>query len=157
MARKKEKLTLKQKAFAKKVVETKSPTEAADLVYDCKNRVSAASVGSITLGLPKVQREVERIMDQQDLTDEKIVKKLNEGLDAKVVTDYKGIIEKSNVPDLKTRHKYLDTAVKIKGLEAPKQIEKKSMNIDLQLEAMPLEEIIVLVKQQLKMLKSVQK
>ena len=154
MPRKKGVLTLKQKIFAQKYIEKKSPMEAALESFNCKDKRSAAVVGLVTLRYPQVQREIERIMEAKDLTDEILMEKLKEGLEAKHVSDYKGEATQTGIPDLKTRHKYLETAVDIKGLKAPTQIESKSLNIDLELESLPLENILKLIREQLKLLKA---
>ena len=152
MARKKNKITIKQKIFAKKFVELKSPMKAALESYNVKNKESASVIGNWALNQPQVQREIERIMDEMDLTDDVLVEKLIEGANANIVSDYKGVAVETEVPDHKTRHKFLESVIDIKGLKAPKQIEQKSISLDIKVEAMSMEQLLKEIKTQTKLL-----
>lgn len=76
------------------------------------------------------------------LSDEKLAKVHEEGLEAgsKIIIDGKdtGLL----VPDYSVRHKYLDTAYKLKGSYAP----EKSVNIDVSVDTEGIEELKELAK-----------
>ena len=57
------KLTLKQRRWIKKYIETGNATEAAMQVYNCKNRNVAESIGSENLG----KLAFSELMDQMGL------------------------------------------------------------------------------------------
>ena len=68
-------------------------------------------------------------MDKQGLTDDKLMQILNEGLNATKVVGYlnnkvngtqKVSDEFVEIPDYATRHRYLETLVKLKGLNTQK-------------------------------------
>lgn len=57
-------------------------------------------------------------MESQGLTSQKLAKKLNEGIDSKklLVSSYKGkIVEEREIPDNETQHKYVRTALEVRG------------------------------------------
>lgn len=59
---------------------------------------------------------MKEIMDSQGLTDERLVEKISEGLEAmRVFTDKEGLIETA-IPDFALRAKYLELTAKLKGL-----------------------------------------
>jgi Fe-S oxidoreductase len=61
----KNKLSFKEKQFSKEFVETKgNGTEAAFRVYNTKNKNSAAVIASHNLQKPKVQQEIESLMEE---------------------------------------------------------------------------------------------
>lgn len=69
---------------------------------------------------------MKQIMDSQGLTDEKLVEKISEGLEAmRVIADKTGLIGTS-IPDFALRAKYLELAAKLKGLL------EKNLNIAVQ-------------------------
>ena len=141
------KLTLKQKEFTKQAVETKNGTEAVARVYNVKSRENASRIAYNLLRKPHIIREIEMLMEDRKVTGDLLVKKLKDGLFANKVTDYKGEVEQSNVPDLKVRHQYLDTALKLKNLYPAQQIESRSFNLDAKVEAMSREEVAQLLKE----------
>lgn len=121
--------TIKEKKFVKAYIETGNATEAAMQVYDCKDRDVAASIGGENL----VKLEISSIMDNHGLTNDKLVEVLKNGLEANRVisaisTDKEApgaTTDFIDVPDHATRHKYLETAFKLKGELGQKQ-EKPS-------------------------------
>lgn len=69
---------------------------------------------------------MKQIMDSQGLTDEKLVEKISEGLEAmRVFADKAGLIETA-IPDFALRAKYLELTAKLKGLL------EKNLNIAVQ-------------------------
>ena len=152
MARKKGKITPKQKEFAKEFVETKSPTKAALKSYNVKNAKSASVIGNWAINQPQVQREIERVMEKMNVTDDIIIQKISEGMDANIVSDYKGEPVQTEIPDHKVRHKFVESLIDIKGLKAPKQIEQKSVSIDLKVEAMSTDQLLKEIALQKKLL-----
>ena len=70
--------TIKERKFVKKYLETGNATQSAYEVYDVKDLNTASSLGAQTLR----KLSIGDIMDKQGLTDEKLVAKLEEGLEA---------------------------------------------------------------------------
>lgn len=125
-------LTLKQRKWIKAYIETGNATEAAAQVYDCKDRDSANAIGSENLA----KLSFGDLMEQAGLTDKILNDKLQEGLNATKQLGARIVIKKNSptsqangemldanaqtddfieVEDYPTRHKYLETALKIKG------------------------------------------
>lgn len=124
-------LTLKQRKWLKIYLELGNATEAAMQSYDCKDRNTASNIGWTNL------RKVEftDFLETAGVTDQLLQKKILEGLDANRTVSAK-IIDKGadtqtddfiDVPDFMARHKYLETALKLKQ----KLIEKKEVRIDM--------------------------
>lgn len=106
------KLTIKQRKWLKVYTETGNATEAAMQSYDCKgNRETAAQ-----LGYENIRKlDFTSLMDAVGLTDENLLKGLYEGRNAtKPIVDPKTNTLKS-IADHSVRHKYMDTAFKLKG------------------------------------------
>ena len=140
------KLTFKQKQFCKELVETRNATEAAFRSYNLKNRNVASLVGHINLKKPHILAEIEKLMDEQNITDEFMMGQLKAGLKADVVTAYKGKAEQTKIPDHNTRFKYWEAGAKLKSYFPPTQTDSRSINIDLQLEQMSKKELSDLLK-----------
>lgn len=75
---------------------------------------------------------IKEIMDAQGLTDEKLVEKISEGLDAMKVLSEKGGLTETDIPDYSIRAKYLELAAKWKGLEKNLKVDVQSSNLSLQ-------------------------
>ena len=125
-------------------------TQAAFDSYNVKNRSSAEVLGSVNLKNPRVQREIETLMEDHNITDDLMMSKLKEGLDATVVANYKGEAVETEIPDQVIRHKYWQDAAKIKELYPAEKFETRSLNIDVQLESMSPKEIAQMLKGLLK-------
>lgn len=148
-------LTDKEKNFSKEFVMGEEPgnaTKAAWKSYNVKNRDSAKAMGWNALQQPRVQMEIERLMEDHKITDDFMMQRLREGLNAKVVANYKGEATKTNVPDHAVRHKYWQDAAKIKEYYPADKLETRNLNIDVQLETMTKGELGKLFKQALKQL-----
>ena len=122
--KKKRRLTKKQRGFVKDYIETENGTEAAMRNYNLKSRIVARSVGSETLALPYVRDAI-----QEALPDELLAKVHMEGLEATRLGRLDAE-EWGEIPDHATRHKFLDSAYKIKGKYAP----EKSINVNVEAE-----------------------
>ena len=114
-----DKLTLKQRKWLKIYLECGNATEAASQVYNCKTRDSAKQIGYENI----TKLDFGELMEEGGLTDNKLRQKLDEGLEANRVLSAKIIHKEATtqtddfieVPDFAVRHKYLDTALKLKG------------------------------------------
>ncbi len=122
-------LTFKQRKWLKIYSQIGNATEAAMQVYDCKDRDSAKSIGSENL----TKLDLVSLMNAQGLTDERLNDKLNEGLESMKQIGARKLVQGArvgheirvdsttdtddfiDVPDMPTRHKYLETAYKLKG------------------------------------------
>lgn len=98
--------TIKEKKFVKEYIKTGNATEAAARVYDVINRESAGAIGGENLR----KLTIVEIMEQNGLTDEKITKTLNDGMDATEID-----ITGKEVPVWTARLKATELASKIKG------------------------------------------
>jgi phage terminase small subunit len=125
-------LTRKQKGFVKAIIQGKNGTEAALEVYETDKRNVAEVIASENLSKPII---IDAIEDA--LPDELLAKVHKEGLSAskQVFKNNNETGEIENVgeePDFSVRHKYLDSAYKIKG----KYAAEKSINVNVNAEEM---------------------
>lgn len=102
-------LTFKQREWLRIYMECKNATEAAMQVYDCKDRLSAKVIGSENLS----KLNFDELMDALGMTDEYLLKHGQEGME-KPVKAIKVGSETKLIPDYATRHKYYDTALRLK-------------------------------------------
>lgn len=104
------KLTRKQKGFIEEYVKTGNGTQAALNNYDTNDEHTAASIAYENLRKPEIVSLLEEAFPDREL-----FQLHNEGL---------------HNDDLSVRHRYLDTAYKLKGSYAP---EKKKIegNLDI--------------------------
>ena len=136
---------MKQRRWLKAYMETGNATQAARQAYDIKDESSAWNIGFENVR--KLKQPIEGLMERMGLSDIKLMTKLDEGLDATrssnaaiLVTkdgsvmkaEEQGLIE---VQDYATRHKYLETALKLKkhlGTESTNQINIGQLNVSWQ-------------------------
>lgn len=146
-------LTFKQKKFAKEFITGKSPgnaTQAAFDTYNVSNRNMAKVIGFQNLRRPNVLEEIDRLMEVHEITDDFMMQRLKEGLDATVVANYKGKAVKTKLPDQVIRHKFWQDAAKIKEMYPADKLETRNLNLDVQLESMSPQEVKQLLKDLLK-------
>lgn len=100
--------TPKEKKFAQEYIATGNKTEAYRRSYNTKtpNKKSVQRMAVETSSKPQVIREIARLMELQGLTDELLIEKHMQGLSA---------TKENGSEDYAVRHKYLDTAYKVKG------------------------------------------
>ena len=113
-----DKLTKKQQGFVKDYVETGNGTQSALKNYDIEGKDPekiASVIATENLGKPSIMNAIMSIAD--NIPNDKLHKVLVEGLEA----------ESNEKPDYAIRHKYLDTALKLKG--AYETDEQKNINI----------------------------
>jgi len=105
-----EELTRKQQEFVKEYVSNgQNGVKAALEVYDTTDYSTAGNIASENLNKPKIEAAIKSIAEM--ISTEKIAQRLNEGLDA-TKWDERG----GELTDYATRHKYVDTALKVKDL-----------------------------------------
>jgi len=129
------KLTLKQRKWIKEYLKTGNATKSAMKVYNCKDMVSAGSVGSENL--QKLASPVRLLMESKGLGMGRLLEVLDDGLGANKVISAMVVNKKGDgmkqansmtkdfidVPDHGIRHKYLETAGKWLGIEESKEKE----------------------------------
>ena len=71
-------ISLKQRKFAQKYVETGNATESAMQAYDVKNRLSAKHTGSVALNNPMVQEEIEKALKRNGITFDTVLDRFKE-------------------------------------------------------------------------------
>jgi len=118
------KLTIKQRKWIKKYIETGNATEAAMQVYDCKDRESAGTIGSENLQ----KLAFSELMDEMGLTDIALLNVGTEGMTKakKIHGTGDNFVE---VPDYGVRHKYWETLLKLKGKLNNKNITAVQVNV----------------------------
>jgi hypothetical protein len=111
-------LTLKQRKWMKVYIQCGNATEAAMQVYNCKDRNSAKQIGFENLA----KLNYTEFLEEGGITDELLRKKIEEGMDANRVISAVNTGKQAtgatadfiDVPDFAIRHKYLETALKLK-------------------------------------------
>ena len=99
------KLTLRQRKWIKNYIEMGDATKAAMKAYNCKSKRTAESLGAQNLK----NLDYSDMMELAGASDRILATKLKEGLES-YLHDRKG----EQVPDFATRHRYLETALKLK-------------------------------------------
>lgn len=118
-------LSKKEKAFAQEYAKTGNGVQSALKVYDTESYKTASTIADANLDKPRVQNLIMSIAES--IPDEDLIRVHKEGLSAVSGTG-------DNVQiDFSVRHKYLDTAYKLKGLykaedETPKGENKNIYN-----------------------------
>ena len=125
-----EKLTKQDKKFVEKVVETGNLTKSAQEAYDIEDSNYAGKKGSLKVREGKIKKAIQTLADR--IPDDKLYNVLMEGLEAgKHIfknNNESGEIEDMGIEaDYAVRHKYLDTALKLKG--SYEEDKQKSINI----------------------------
>ena len=143
--------TIKQRKWLKAYIKTGNATEAAMRVYDCKDRGSAANVGWENVR----KLDFSELMEESGLTDTLLNQKTIEGLAANKQLAARVIFKKEaptsqsagelplansttddfiEVPDYAIRHKYLETALKLKKrLDHKEDSNGNTVNINFRL------------------------
>ncbi len=126
-------LTKQDRVFVKELVETGNKTQSAKKAYKYKDDNVAGVMANKRLKKVKIQNAIKSIADA--LPDLDLIKVHKEGLQAgKRIfknNNETGEIEDLGIePDYATRHKYLDSAYKIKGTYAPEKVLEVGINID---------------------------
>lgn len=118
------KLTKKQREFVKEYVDTGNGTKAALEVYDTDSINTASSIASENLRKPNIINAI-----QEALPDELLAQVHLEGLNATRSFPL-GEGEYEDAPDYAVRHKYLDSAYKLKGSYAAEK--HTTINLEVQ-------------------------
>ena len=84
--------------------------------YNVKNRQVAKVIGYENLTLPHLNREISVLMEENGIGDVTIVCSLIAGLNSKILTQYRGKAIETEIADFNIRHKFLQIALKIKGM-----------------------------------------
>lgn len=140
----KPKLTKKERGFVKEYALTENGTQAALKNYDVKKKHTAAVIASENLTKPYIKEAIEIIQKTAaDRIPDDLLEKVHlEGLEAQRVISanitYGEADEKTNdfieVPDHAVRHKFLDSAYKLKGSYAPEKSQALNVNVEARLE-----------------------
>lgn len=124
-------LTFKQRKWLQIYLETGNATEAAMQVYDCKDRNSAKVIGSENLS----KLNYIDILEEAGITDKILIDKLRDGLEASRVTSIQvnGQTKQVKLTDYLTRHRYLETGLKLKKrlVERQEIAETKTYNLNV--------------------------
>ncbi len=140
-------ITFKEKKFAENYVKNQgNGVRSAMESYNCGSKNMAGVIASRNLEKKRVLNEIERLMDEKKITDETMIEKLKEGMEATVVAQYQGGASDTKIPDHNIRFKWWEAGAKIKNLFPPTETLNKNLNLDLQLETMPKEELKDLLK-----------
>lgn len=118
-------LSKKQKGFIADYIKTGNGTHSALKNYDTDDENVAGVIASQNLGKVKIQNAIKSLADR--IPDDLLERVHLEGLEASNDIIAQGHII-ATVPDYAVRHKYMDSAYKLKGVYAP----EKSINLDIQ-------------------------
>lgn len=113
-------LTLKQRKWIKEYIETGNATKAALKVYDCKNEVTAANIGSENLR----KLQIPELMEEMGLSDIALMNIGAEGMTKAVKQSMTGEVH----PDYAVRHKYWETMLKLKRKLGPETLVNQQFN-----------------------------
>lgn len=102
---KERKITFKFRKWLDEYIKTGNATEAAARSYDCNTREVAKTIGWENLS----KLDFGELLEVRGVTDNQLAKKVDEGLKAK-----KLLADAVEYPDHGVRHKYLETALKLK-------------------------------------------
>jgi len=136
------KLTKKEKNFVKEYVKTGHGVESVLKTYDTKDYSTAGNIASENLKKPKI---IDAIMSIAERIPDELLEKVHlEGLVATKISSIRKLTpdgpEDIEEPDYATRHKYLDSAYKLKGSYAP----DKNININMNVKTIdPTDETIL--------------
>lgn len=116
--------TIKERKWAKRTLETGDGTLAAEEIYDVSSHESARAISSQNFS----KLTLVPLMDEKGITDERLMDVLDEGLAATKTISTRVITKKGemaeadsrtddfiDVPDYDVKHKYLKTALELKG------------------------------------------
>ena len=106
-------LTKKQKGFVKDYAKTGNGALSIKENYDVANNKTATVMAVENLAKPSIQKALKSIADS--LSEEDLIKVHKEGLQASEQIFKEGVLV-AEKPDYSVRHKYLDSAYKLKGL-----------------------------------------
>lgn len=131
---KQKRLTKKQKGFVKDYIKTGVGVVAARNNYEVANDNTARSIASENLTKPNIVKAIE-----DALPDELLARVHLEGLHATKIQGSGGMLISSEgiehadneVPDYATRHKYLDSAYKLKGSYAAEKHANLNVNVEV--------------------------
>lgn len=126
-------LTKKQKGFVKDYIKTGNGTEAALNNYDVANEHVAAVIASENLTKPEIVNSIQEALPDELLATvhlEGLMATKRSGTGGMLLNPKKGEFGHTDVdetPDYAVRHKYLDSAYKLKGSYAA----EKHVNLNL--------------------------
>lgn len=141
-----EDLTKKQKGFVQDYVETGNGVQSALKNYDTDDYRTANAIAVENLQKPAIQNAIKSIADS--IPDKDLIRVHKEGLEASKKV-FKNNNESGEIelvgeePDYAVRHKYLDSAYKLKGVYAP----EKSISLNLNGDIIANDELESLAKQ----------
>ena len=141
-----QKLTIKQRGFIREFIDTGNATKSALKVYGTKDYNTAKSIGCENLTKPHLAKEIKELMISNEITDEMLFSRLQAGLNAMKIAEYRGELVETNIPDHNIRHKFLDAILKLKDMYPSQKIESRNINVDMELEKMSKEEIGEMIK-----------
>jgi phage terminase small subunit len=121
-------LTIKQRGFVKDYLETGNASQAVKNNYNVANDQTARAMGSENLTKPNIKKSLSCLLDENGLTDEHLVKKLAELVNAKkqtvcVSNGVRKIIKEEN--DTQAMRFGIEFAFKLKGSRSGEPIEGK--------------------------------
>lgn len=108
-------LTLKQRAFVNKTIETLNPTEAAMQVYQPKNRLTARVMASENLTNPNIRAVIDSALPSDEIENNIIHKALSTKTPKEIKWN--------------ELHSYLETSLKLKGRLKEKMDNKTQVAI----------------------------
>lgn len=101
--------------------------------YQCSNRQSAAVLASKVIEKHRnANGELMEALEQAGISVEELATKISEGLEATVTLQVgRGVFRE--LPDHRTRHRYIETCLDIMGARAPKKVEVEDVTFEQRL------------------------
>ena len=134
-------LTEKEKGFVKDYKGLGTGSKTVKKHYEVSSDESARAIASENLTkLHIIQAIADRIPD--DLLEQVHLEGLKASKEVWKNNNESGEIEKvSEEPDYAVRHKYLDSAYKLKGSYAPERLQSVAVNVDIKIENKEMEDL----------------
>ncbi len=131
MESRKVKVSTRAKKYIKNKVAGMSDYQAAVAAGYSPNTAIAAAQN---IENPSVKMEIKELMEKKGLTDDHLLDVLSEGLNtaSRIQGTDNDFVE---VPDYQTRHKYLETALKLKGKLGKENQPSVQVNVQANIEA----------------------
>ena len=120
--------TIKERKWLKEYIKSGNGTQSAMKIYNCNNEKTASVIGSENLA----KLSIENAMRAEGISDHALVETLKDGLLASKgfrIKVSKDKFEIKHEPDHPTRHKYLETGLRLKGHGPNAKIDVNVVNL----------------------------
>ena len=117
-------LTMPQKKFVAGVVSGQNPSQSAKIAYPTQTEASARVTATENMKKRKIQNAIERALIKSNLSEQRLTD---------IISDAIGT-ETPNTIDWSTKHRYIDTALRLKGYLNKDSVSNTQVNIGIGLD-----------------------